>query len=148
MPPAIFTLRLESRELKAQIPYFTDTAKKYKGYLARFKAVEITFTVAGVVLGAFAAVFTEAGLSEWVAVATTIAAAVAARSVAGQYEFQMIEYLTTKAELEKVVRTAARTTDPADLRKLVERSEQILSAQNRGWMAQLSTDPTTPAESA
>lgn len=124
-----------------QIAYFGGKARRYKKYLARFRTAEVIATVAGVVLGAFAAVFTEAGLSEWVAVATTIAAAVAARSMAGQYEFQMLEYLRTEAELDHIHGAVEETTDPARLRRLVGRSEQVLSAQNRGWMAQLATDP-------
>jgi hypothetical protein len=43
--------------------------------------------------------------------------------------------------LRRLRSTASRTTDPAELTRLVQRSEQIMTTQNEGWLAKLSTDP-------
>ena len=101
----------------------------------------MTLTIGAVVLGALAATVTQAGLAPWIAVLTTIAAAVAARAAAGSYDYQLVEYLRAAAELQRLRSAALRTTDPDELSRLVQRSEQILTTQNEGWLAKLSTDP-------
>lgn len=121
--------------------YFKSRIKRLTETLRRFKVVEVALTISAVVLGALAATFGEAGLSPWIAVLTTTTAAVAARSAAGSYDFQLVEYLRATAELHRVRGAAHRTTDPAELSRLVRRSEQILTIQNQGWLAKLSTDP-------
>lgn len=126
--------------------YFKAQTKRLTQTLRRFKVVEVTLTIGAVVLGALAATVTQADLAPWIAVLTTITAAVAARAAAGSYDYQLVEYLRAAAELQRLRSTALRTTDPDELNRLVQRSEQILTTQNEGWLAKLSTDPEpTPA---
>lgn len=120
--------------------YFKTQTERLRATLRRFKAVEVTLTLGAVLLGVLAATFAEAGLAPWVAVITTVTAAIAARSAAGNYDFQLVEYLRTANELRRLRSAANRTTDPAELDKLVRRSEQIMSNQNEAWLAKLSTD--------
>ena len=48
----------------------------------------------------------------WVAVVTTVAAAVTAHAAAQRYEFLLIEYLRTAAELRRLLDNSAELTDP------------------------------------
>jgi len=121
--------------------YYRPRARHLQKRLRQFRRVELALAVAGVVLGALAASLTEWGLSGWIAVVTTISAAVAAHVGATRYEYQLIEYLRTADELSRLRRDAAVTTSPTDLDQLVVRCERIISIQNEGWMAKLSSTP-------
>ena len=119
--------------------YYRSRAQHLQKRLRQFRRVELALAVAGVVLGALAASLTQWGLSAWIAVVTTISAAVAAHVGATRYEYQLIEYLRTADELSRLRREAAATTSRADLDQLVVRCERIISIQNEGWMAKLSS---------
>lgn len=127
--------------------YYHPRARQLQKRLSQFRWVELALAVTGVMLGALAASFTEWGLSGWIAVVTTISAAVAAHVGATRYEYQLIEYLRTADELSRLRREAATTTSPAELDQHVVRCERIISIQNEGWMAKLATtsdqEPTT-----
>jgi hypothetical protein len=136
-PKSYFAVRVAEQ---VDVYYKTRTSRLTRT-LRRFKVVEVTLTIAAVVLGALAATFADAGLAPWIAVLTTITAAVAARSAAGHYDYQLLEYLRASAELHRLRSAASRTTDADELTRLVQRSEQIVSTQNQGWLAKLATDP-------
>jgi hypothetical protein len=80
-------------------------------------------------------------LSAWIAVITTISAAVAAHVGATRYEYQLLEYLRTADELSRLRRDASATKSPTELDQHVVRCERIISIQNEGWMAKLSSTP-------
>lgn len=121
--------------------YYRPQARQLQVRLGQFRRVELVLAVAGVVLGALAAILAAVGLGAWIAVVTTISASVAAHVGAARYEYQLIEYLRTADELSRLRRDAAATTSPADLDQLVVRCERIISIQNEGWMAKLSSTP-------
>jgi hypothetical protein len=121
--------------------YYRPKARQLQVRLSQFRRVEVVLAVAGVVLGALAASLAEAGLGAWIAVVTTISASVAAHVGATRYEYQLIEYLRTAEELSRLRRDAAATTSPAELDQLVVQCERIISIQNEGWMAKLSSTP-------
>lgn len=121
--------------------YYRPKAKQLRVRLGRFRRVELVLAMVGVVLGVLAASLPEWGLSAWIAVVTTISAAVAAHVGAARYEYQLIEYLRTADELSQLRRDAAATTSAAELDQLVVRCERIISIQNEGWMAKLSAMP-------
>ncbi|MGH3779110.1 MAG: DUF4231 domain-containing protein [Pseudonocardiaceae bacterium] len=121
--------------------YYRPKARQLRARLRQYRRVELVLAAAGVVLGALAASFAEWGLSAWIAVVTTISASVAAHVGAARYEYQLIEYLRTADELSRLRRDAAATTSPAELDELVVRCERIISIQNEGWMAKLSSTP-------
>lgn len=119
--------------------YYRLQARQMQRRLAQFRRLEIVLAAVGVVLGVLAARFPDRGLAAWIAVVTTITGAVAAHVAAGRYEYQLVEYLRTDDELERLHRAAARATSPAMLDDLVVQSERVISIQNEGWMAKLST---------
>ena len=121
--------------------YYRPRARQLQKRLSQFRGVELALAVTGVVLGALAASLTRWGLSAWIAVVTTISAAVAAHVGATRYEYQLIEYLRTADELSRLRRDATATTSPAELDQHVVRCERIISIQNEGWMAKLSSTP-------
>lgn len=121
--------------------YYRPRARQLHKRLSQFRCVELTLAVTGVVLGALAASVAEWGLSAWIAVVTTISAAVAAHVGASRYEYQLIEYLRTADELSRLRREAVAITSPAELDQHVVRCERIISIQNEGWMAKLSSSP-------
>jgi conflict system pore-forming effector with SLATT domain/uncharacterized protein DUF4231 len=121
--------------------YYRPKARQLQRRLTQFRRVEVVLAVAGVVLGALAASLAEVGLGAWIAVVTTISASVAAHVGATRYEYQLIEYLRTADELTRLRRDATATTSPAELDQLVVQCERIISIQNEGWMAKLSSTP-------
>jgi hypothetical protein len=121
--------------------YYRPRARQLQKRLRQFRRVELALAVTGVVLGALAASLAEWGLSAWIAVVTTISAVVAAHVAATRYEYQLIEYLRTADELSRLRRDAAATTSLAELDQHVVCCERIISVQNEGWMAKLSSAP-------
>jgi hypothetical protein len=92
-------------------------------------------------LGACAVSVPQWDLGAWIAVVTTISATVAAHVGATRYEYQLIEYIRTAEELSQLRHDATATISPAELDQLVAQCERIISIQNEGWMAKLSSTP-------
>lgn len=121
--------------------YYRPQARQLRTRLRQFRRIELVLSAAGVVLGGLAASLAEWGLSAWIALVTTISASVAAHVAAARYEYQLIEYLRTADELSRLQRDASATASPAEVDELVVRCERIISIQNEGWMAKLSSTP-------
>jgi SMODS and SLOG-associating 2TM effector domain 1 len=121
--------------------YYRPKARQLQRRLSQFRRVEVVLAIAGVLLGALAASVAKVGLGAWIAVVTTISASVAAHVGATRYEYQLIEYLRTADELSRLRRDAAAIAVPAELDQLVVQCERIISIQNEGWMAKLSSTP-------
>jgi hypothetical protein len=73
-----------------------------------------------------------------------IGAAVAAHAAAARYDYLLVEYARTKAQLERVVdkrnsRDPTGSADEAD-DAFVAECEHAISAQNESWMSKLSRD--------
>jgi hypothetical protein len=85
-------------------------------------------------------------VSAWIAVVTTLSGAVAAHVGAARYEYQLIEYLRTADELSRLRRDAAATTSATEVDQLIVQCERIISIQNEGWMAKLSSAPEEQAK--
>ena len=109
--------------------------------LSWFRWAELTLAVAGVVLGAPAARFPGWSVGVWIAVVTTATATLAAHVAAACYDYQLVEYLRTAHELDRLRAAASRTTSVAVLDHLVIQCERVISIQNEGWMAKLSAEP-------
>jgi hypothetical protein len=70
---------------------------------------------------------------------TTVGAAITAHAAAARYDYLLVEYLRTAEELERLRDrrgSASNLTDEA----LVKKAENIISVQNQGWMAKLTSD--------
>jgi hypothetical protein len=120
--------------------YCRPRARSVLSRLAGFRRFELFLAVVGAALGAIAAAFPRWGLGPRAAVVTTTAA-VATHVAAGRYEFRLVEYLGAAEEISRIRRAAGRGGSAAELGDLVQRSERIISIQNQGWMAKLSTAP-------
>ncbi|MGW4292037.1 DUF4231 domain-containing protein [Micromonospora chersina] len=121
--------------------FYRPKAAHMQARLGLFRRLELATVLTAVVLGALAARFPSWGLGVWIAVVTTGTSAVAAHVGSARYEYQLIEYLRTAEELTRIRRAAAQTTSRGQLDDLVVQSERVISIQNEGWMAKLSTDP-------
>jgi hypothetical protein len=118
--------------------YYRPRASDYRKKVDRLRTVEICLTAFAAVLAVLAGFYPHAGLSAWVAVVTTIGAAVAAHAAAQRYEYQQIEFARTADQLE-TLRTSYEIgphDDEAEDR-FVEECERVISIQNEGWMAKL-----------
>ena len=100
-------------------------------------------SIVGVVLAATAATF-RLDVAAWVAVVTTMTAALSSHVAASRWEYQLVEYLRTAGELGRLHEewAGADTIDEAGADQLVDGCEHVLSVQNQGWMARWSAEKT------
>lgn len=121
--------------------YYRPQARGLKGRLRRFRTVQAALSIVAVVLGALAARFSGWGLGPWIAVITTVTAAVAAHVAANRYDYLLLEYSRTADELARLRRTAERVEADDELDAVLTECERVISIQNEGWMAKLASDP-------
>ncbi len=123
--------------LVPQIAWYQDRAHSLASRLARARRVEVALSVVGVVLAAVAATWAINAAAAWVAVVTTVTAAVSSHVAASRWEYQLVEYLRTASELGRLRDgwMGAESADEAAEDRLVDRCEQVVSTQNDGWMA-------------
>ena len=88
-------------------------------------------------------------MAAWVAVVTTVGAAITAHIAAGRHENLIIAYLTTARQLRFLVREWRSGGDrgPQAAARLVRECEDVISRENESWMAVWSRDdgPTAAA---
>ncbi|HTZ29727.1 MAG TPA: DUF4231 domain-containing protein [Streptosporangiaceae bacterium] len=131
--------------LDPQLDWYSMRAGTLRTKLAWVRYVLIALSALGVALAALAATLALTAAAAWVAVATTVGTAVAAYAAASRYEYQLVEYLRTAAQLERL-RTGWTTGshDTAAADAFVLGSEQVISVQNEAWMAKWA-DPAAAA---
>jgi hypothetical protein len=103
------------------------------------RRVELALGFGGAVLAAAAGTWEQDVVAVWVPVVTTVGAAVTAHAAAARYEYLLVEYLRTTEELERMRDRrgpASKLTDE----QLVRKAEEVISVQNEGWMAKLTSD--------
>lgn len=127
--------------LEPQIDWYRGRSTLLARKLARARRWEVALGVSGVVLGAVASAFAVDQASAWVAVVATVTAALSSHVAAARWEFQLVEYLRTADELERLREdwlSADQAEEAAD--RLVDRCEHVVSIQNDGWMAKWKAD--------
>src|SRR5438046_769273 len=74
------------------------------------------------------------GLAAWVPAVTTISASLTAYIAASRYDHQIVEFLRTAEQLERLrhARAAEAMADAA----FVDACEEVISVENQGWMTQ------------
>jgi hypothetical protein len=139
LPPVTDTATYLRERVDSQIAgYYRPRAAALQHKLARFRDAQLALSVVGVVLAAVAA-FTESdAVAVWVPVLTTIAAAVAAHVAAERYEYLLVEYVRTADELERLRDRRGSAAAMSD-GELIRAAEHVISVQNEGWMAKLTS---------
>jgi SMODS and SLOG-associating 2TM effector domain 1/Protein of unknown function (DUF4231) len=125
--------------------YYRTQTRQVNDRLRWLRGAEFTLAAAAVVVAATAGSLGVKGATAWVPVVTTASAALAAHVAAARYEFLLVEYARTAAQLERLRDGRHPATDPEQAAhaddEFVAECERIISAQNEAWMAKLSSDP-------
>jgi hypothetical protein len=128
--------------LQPQIRWYRSRSDRLAQRLTWARRVEVVLSVVGALLAVSAAVLKSDSAAAWVAVVTTVTAAVSSHVAASRWEYQLVEYLRTAAELEELQASWLGTDvhDEAAADGLVEHCEHVVSIQNDGWMAKWTAD--------
>ncbi len=126
--------------LVAQIEtYYRPRAAELQQKSDRIRAAQQWLAGVGVMAAAAAAIWETDAVAVWVPVLTTIGAALAAHGAAERYDFQVVEFLRTADQLERLRDRRGSAASMSD-EDLVRAAEQVISIQNEGWMAKFSSE--------
>jgi hypothetical protein len=127
--------------LEPQLRWYTDRAAELETKLTRVRYALLALSVLGVVLAAVAATLEVTAAAAWLTVLTTVSAAVTAYAAGSRYEYQLVEYLRTASQLDRLrVGWVAVKRDRAADDGFVADCEQVVSVQNEAWMAKWTGD--------
>jgi len=138
-PPDLDAAAYVERRVKQQIDgYYLKQVATLSASRARWQLAEQGLLYSGAIIGALAASLPAAPLAPWVAVATTIAGAVAAQAEASRFSHLIVSYQATADRLRAI--ESQFTDDRArgltiDFEALVNRAEDAISVENQAWMA-------------
>jgi SMODS and SLOG-associating 2TM effector domain 1/Protein of unknown function (DUF4231) len=125
--------------------YYRAQAGQLRDRLRWLRGAELVLAVAAVILSATAGSLGVEGAAAWVPVITTISAALAAHVAAARYEFLLVEYTRTAAQLQRLRDRRHPVGEPEQVASaddtFVAECERVISAQNEAWMAKLTSDP-------
>ncbi|MFC5754381.1 DUF4231 domain-containing protein [Actinomadura rugatobispora] len=144
--PAVSGIDSYARErVRRQLDgYYRPKARLMGGRVRVVRRIEMALGAAGAVCGAAAGAFQVGEIAAWVAVATTLAAAVSTHAAASKYEYQELEYARTAGQLARLLarheRDAAHTGSAEGGDAFAAECELVISAQNEAWMARLPGD--------
>jgi hypothetical protein len=141
MPSAPLSVKdyIEQRVDEQLHRYYIPQALQNEKKVARGRRLSLILGALAVVLGVLGT--TRYGwLAGWVAVISTITAAIAARQYAGRYQFLIVSYQATAERLKwlKTQWEISRKTD-ADVderNKFITACEETISIENSAWMAE------------
>jgi hypothetical protein len=138
------------RRVQPQIDgFYRPQAAKQQQRLSLFRGIEFTLSVLAALLGAIAATAGLDRVGVWVAVVTTVGAAITAHIAAARYEHLVISYLATARQLRSLLRSWEGRSEktPAAAGQLVRECEDVISRENESWMAAWSRgeDPALPS---
>ncbi|HEV8389753.1 MAG TPA: DUF4231 domain-containing protein [Dongiaceae bacterium] len=127
--------------------FYRKKATQYAHRLTALRAGEFVLGLAGTTLGALAAVISshetspsasDAGIGAWVAVLTTLGAALAAHIAANRYDFLVVSYYGTARRLEDLVikwRSHPDTGGADAWSTFVNACEDAISVESESWVA-------------
>jgi len=117
--------------------YYRRRAKEHQQRLTLFRGAEFSLSLIATALSAIAAATHVGGYSAWVAVVTTVAAAITSHIAAERYEHLVVSYMATARQLEKIVREwrASEDNSAEAAAALVQKCESVISRENESWMA-------------
>ncbi len=147
-PPALGPDQyVEFRLVKQRDGYYRPESAKLRRRLTLLRAVEFWLGIIATAMSAVAAVVAHGApaaepaqtpLGAWVAVLTTVGAAVAAHIAANRYEFLVMSYSATALRLDHLIeawKAARAPTDPARWSEFVRACEDAISVENESWLA-------------
>jgi len=109
----------------------------------QYRLIELALGLAAAVMGG---IVTAVGsdskivLGPWVAVVTTVTGAITAHAAASRYDFQATTFAATARQLTDLLaewRALKTNASGAAWSEFVRQCEDVISAENRGWMAKL-----------
>jgi hypothetical protein len=113
--------------------YYRPRAAAYARRLGWFRRVEATLGAAGVVVAVLVGTGGVAAVGAWVAVVSTLAAAVAAHAGAARYDHQIVEFERTASRLAQL--RACWQVEGWSPSALIDACEEAISIENQAWMA-------------
>jgi len=131
-----------AERLTPQVNWYRSKARELRGRRGQIGRIQLALSVLAAALAALAGAVEVEQIAVWVPVVTTVAATIAAYSAAERYDYLLVEYQRTADELERLRdrRPVAMSDDD-----FVQACEAVISTQNDGWMAKLSSDEPPPA---
>lgn len=129
---------IKQRVLQQINEYYLPQARENEKKVARGRTLSLILGSLAVVLGVLGATYGWA--AAWIAVISTITAAIAARQYAGRYQFLIVSYQAT-AERLKWLKTAWEIShktdaDVDDRNNFILACEEAISIENSAWMAE------------
>ena len=150
-PPSLDAAAYLQRRIAQQVSqYYRPKAKQNASLAEQFRFVQILLAGIAAVLSALATFLsgntsgTASAFGPWVAVVTTIGGSLAAHAAAARYEFQATTFSATARQLEDLSQdwqSSKKASPSPEWSAFVRDCEEVISAENRGWMAKLD-DPS------
>ena len=146
VPPVTDVASYVEHRIVPQIRWYQGRSTQLARRLARARRVELGLAVVGVLLAATASTWKAGDVAAWVAVVTTLTAALSSHVAASRWEYQLVEYLRTAGELNRIreewvaAHPTGQAADDDSADRLVEHCEHVVSIQNDGWMAKWTAD--------
>jgi len=150
-PPHLPPIEYVRQRIDQQIEgYYRKKARLFAQRQATLRGLEVGLGALATVIAALAAFSggaiqqpgesmpTGTGVAAWVAVLTTLGAALAAHVAASRYDFLVMSYYATARRLEDLVngwRSDGSPTDATAWSAFVHASETAISVENESWLA-------------
>jgi hypothetical protein len=141
-----FTVRIHGQGMpsngkpKGQLPWYTREAEALRTRLNAWAWFErgVVLTGAGV---AFVGAWFDTSVALWTTLAMTASAALGVHVAASRYEYQLLEYQRTALALRLLSDRVDAALSESEVLALVVKAEEVVSIENKGWMAKLAEDP-------
>jgi hypothetical protein len=130
--------------------FYLASASRYEKTVSRIRTVSLVLGALAAALGVLSTT-KAAGTTRaagWVAVITTITAALAAYLYAGRFQYLIVSYQATARQLETLKvgwKVSSRTEGEAEAR-FIKACEDAISIENNAWMAKLIEKKPEPAK--
>jgi hypothetical protein len=122
-----------------QANWHADRVRTHERLARRWRGAELAATGSAAVLAAAGGVLHGPDLSAWVAVATTIGAALAAHVAGAQHDRIAAAYASTADELQRMLgRFDQGSASASDAARFVADVERVLATQNQSWASLIS----------
>lgn len=141
LPPVIDAATYVRERIDVQIgDFYRPRAAELRRRIRRIRDAQLALSALGVAIAAVAAFTGSDAVAVWIPALTTIAGAVSAHAAAERYEYLLVEYVRTADELERLRDRRGSAAGLSD-EELIRAAEQVISIQNEGWLAKLTTEP-------